>query len=815
MSFVCLAALVPVAAQVAGHGAAPVAEVRVDPELTRQLDAAGPGTRVVAFVHGTDIDAARAAARRDGLTPVYEYARVGVVAVAGVPAAIRAVRDAPGVTYVEANRELHYGLDTSHRATRGEQARTLFQRIKRPGTDTPAFRTPIDGRGVTIAINDSGVDASHPFFRRSNGRSKVLRNLRFACTDEIYDFSGDRTVCSDVAQDGWYDSPNADSDSGTGGHGTHVAGIAAGVDVRLPEGKRLHGAAPGANLVVLSSGAGLNILSATGGLNWVLEHHRDPCGNRRCAPIRVVNNSWGPDGGDFNAESLIGKLSNALVRAGVVVVFSAGNGGGNGGTNAVNPYAQNPTPGVIGVANYDDLGRGTREGALDSSSSRGERRRPATFPDVAAPGTNILSSCRPTMPICTGGDPHDGGDYDVISGTSMAAPHVAGIVAQLLQVRPDLTPKQVEDVLEDTAYKFRFGSAYVSELSTRNDGLTSFDKGHGLVDVVAAIARVLHVDAGSPPATSCTADRVPSSTTFADPAGDAGSAGSRNSSDAATDVRRVTVTATSTRLTLAIDVTDLADRAVTGDDYFETTFIAGTAAHAIEARLDALGTATFDYITDDARIEVPGTWDAVRNRITVRVPTRMRSSDGSLTDLRARRLGGFAVQTGDLIGFVIALRDNAAGGCPVVVPGATLPSDIVDAVLKVGGAVHRWSDGPHVDAFDLGGECDLALGGCNDEFLHLRVPDEGAVLALDVAADPVSSYEVTVRDPSGRVVFRKFTDRVRLVVRRSGIYEVTINPYEAAAGEYSARAALLRRSTAMTHEPSSPTDDALSLLPIG
>jgi hypothetical protein len=73
----------------------------------------------------------------------------------------------------------------------------------------------------------------------------------------------------------------------------------------------------------------------------------------------------------------------------------------------------------------------------------------------------------------------------------MAAPHIAGIVAQLLEADPDLSPAEIEDILEDTARKFAFGAEYEADLADRNaDDTTSFDKGHGLVDVVAAIERV-------------------------------------------------------------------------------------------------------------------------------------------------------------------------------------------------------------------------------------------------------------------------------------------------------------------------------------
>ena len=74
----------------------------------------------------------------------------------------------------------------------------------------------------------------------------------------------------------------------------------------------------------------------------------------------------------------------------------------------------------------------------------------------------------------------------------MAAPHISGIVAQLYQVNPGLTPARVEDILEDSAYKFAFDvpdafdASYTADPFNPDD-TSSFDKGHGIVDVVAAV----------------------------------------------------------------------------------------------------------------------------------------------------------------------------------------------------------------------------------------------------------------------------------------------------------------------------------------
>jgi serine protease AprX len=76
----------------------------------------------------------------------------------------------------------------------------------------------------------------------------------------------------------------------------------------------------------------------------------------------------------------------------------------------------------------------------------------------------------------------DLGTYNVISGTSMAAPQITGIVAQLFQDKPSATPAEIENVLKSTAYRFTAGAPY----QQTGPYLSSYDKGTGLVDTVAA-----------------------------------------------------------------------------------------------------------------------------------------------------------------------------------------------------------------------------------------------------------------------------------------------------------------------------------------
>ncbi len=445
----------------------------VQPWLSQQLDVLDAAKPTTVLVHGTDLEAARSAVRAAGLTENTSFDRIGVVVASGLPAQIELVRSQPGVTYVEGNQPIEFSLSTSNQATRGDEARNTLS-----GADG----TSLDGKGVSVAVIDSGVDPTHPFLQNADGTSAVVKNLKMVCEPLT------ESTCAPV------DAGSADTDLASGGgHGMHVNGIVAGRDVTLSDGTKMHGAAPGASLVSISTGAVLFIIGADAALNWVLEHHDAPCGTgvpvSQCPPIKVTSNSYGPSGGGaFDPNSATVKLQRELVKDGVVTVWANGNDGGDGSESLSNPPGMDPTPGIISVASYFDQNTGTRNGTVSDFSSRGKQGDLSTYPDISAPGEDITSSCRAYLPICsTGLDPQEGGDYNTISGTSMATPHISGIVAQLFQANPAATPAQVEAAIESTAYKYTDGAAY--EGGDPN-GTTSFDKGHGLVDVVAAATAV-------------------------------------------------------------------------------------------------------------------------------------------------------------------------------------------------------------------------------------------------------------------------------------------------------------------------------------
>ncbi|TFV86903.1 peptidase S8 [Blastococcus sp. CT_GayMR20] len=472
-SLTVVATALAVAPASAAPSAAPVQDF-----LAQQLSTLSGATTLM--VHGTDIAAARAAVGATGMRTVTEFERIGVVVASGTADQIEAARTQPGVVYLEGNTPISFSQETSNTATRGAVAEQTF---------TGANGRALDGSGVSVAVIDSGIDPTHPYFRNPDGSSAVVANLKSVCLVE----SNTEPDCV-IPVPGVVDT---DTISG-GGHGTHVSGIVAGRPTELADGGSLQGAAAGASLVSISTGAVLLIVGADSALNWVLENHEAPCGAGVpadvCPPIKVTNNSYGPSGGgEFDPNSATVKLQRALVAEGVVTVWAAGNDGGDGTASVTNPSGQDPTGGILSVASYYDQDTGTRDGVVSEYSSRGDATEPSTWPDLSAPGENITSSCRLYLPICsTGLDPRNGpgaldiGTFNTISGTSMAAPHIAGIVAQLFQADPSATPAEIEAALKGTTHRYTDGAPY----ETVGGYATSFDKGTGLVDVVAAVGRL-------------------------------------------------------------------------------------------------------------------------------------------------------------------------------------------------------------------------------------------------------------------------------------------------------------------------------------
>jgi serine protease AprX len=473
-----VASLLTLALTVTGPPAAARGRATVDPNLAIELAASDETVNTDAFVHfaeAVSYEQGIAVVIDAGLTPVIDLPSINAVYAFGPIGGFDALRLAPEVIFLEDAGTEPLNLETGTWATR---ARTLYEltggldlRVSGPNGD------PLDGRGVGIAIVDSGVDGTHPDLKWSGlGGSdiKLIRNFKVVCGMPDLATAG----CAGQAQL----TDMVDSDT-TSGHGTHVAGIAAGNGLAGDAERNWQGVAPGAALYGFGAGEGTSIVvpHAAAAYQWIITN-----GANQNPPIRVVTNSWG-SAGNHNPSLAISQLTNQLVALGIPVVWSAGNSAGTGADVQTNQYGNNPTPGVIQVANYNDQETGTRNGTLSGTSSRGLATNPATWPDVSAPGSFIQSACKEGSVTCT---PAFGTEniyvnnkgYVRVSGTSMAAPHVAGALALIRQANPSLTPADLENLIEDTAHKFTFGSGYASDPSNP-DNTSSFDKGHGLLDV--------------------------------------------------------------------------------------------------------------------------------------------------------------------------------------------------------------------------------------------------------------------------------------------------------------------------------------------
>ena len=674
------------------------AEARYMPWLTEHLAGLAADATVRVAVRATSLQAARDAAAATGLTVQQEWTSVDTVVAIGPAAGVRALGGEPGVVYVEGDQPQEYALDTAHTATRSAEALPLY-------TDSTGHR--VDGTGITVAIIDSGIDGTHPFFQ-VGGTSKVVKNMKNVCGAVFVTSLNEQCFASVPTND-------SDTESG-GGHGTHVAGIVAGVEVTTtsPAGTKLRGAAPGAKLVGLSVGAAIGLLDANSAIQWVVDHQRFPCRTKAqqdqaaavdpaCPPIRATNHSYGPvstSGTTYDPASPTVALQRQLVTKGVVPVWAAGNDGGDGTQRNTNPPGMDETPGVLMVASYNDAQNGARDNALSSFSSRGLDGDQRSYPDVSAPGDLITSSCRTYLSVCQGSPSYDTGNYQTISGTSMATPYVAGVVSQLFQANPALTPADVERILEDTAHKFAAGAPYEADAFSSTGTTSSFDKGHGLVDVMKALASAQGLADPGEPLTggpSCTPDG-----TVLDASGDATGAAVTDETPAPSqddlDIVRAFFSTEADGVTSHVRVTDLP---TTGGQYQRFTFGYGGASYILIASRDAAGVTAFRLSVNGTTgatsiATLTGAFDDVNDEIRVVLPfATFNTAAGPATPMGlGSELSGLSVLMQRYAGALTLTSDTATGACAYLVgteplgegPTPVVPEAPLALLLPLGAA---------------------------------------------------------------------------------------------------------------------------------
>ncbi len=289
-----------------------------------------------------------------------------------------------------------------------------------------SFREVIipSGTSINIVANmDTGVDVNHP----------DLKDKWRGGSNSWFDTYGEHTTPYD---------PD--------GHGTMVAGIIAG------QGQT--GVARDVKWIAVKmyadSGGG-TVSDVHRGFQWLLNPDGDD--NTDDAPD-IINNSWNIESTvsqcirDYDFEDVI----RILEAEGIALVFTAGNQGQGGPQTGTVPGTYEETFAVGSVDEYSNIS--------DYSGRGPSPCYDGPFPNLVAPGQDIVSTF-----LSDGGS----SNYFTASGTSFAAPHVAGAMALLMSALPNATPDELESALEQTTVD-------------RGAPGPDYDYGHGLLDVAAA-----------------------------------------------------------------------------------------------------------------------------------------------------------------------------------------------------------------------------------------------------------------------------------------------------------------------------------------
>ncbi|MGW0550289.1 S8 family serine peptidase [Streptomyces altiplanensis] len=255
-----------------------------------------------------------------------------------------------------------------------------------------AWDAGLTGKGVKVAVLDTGVDAQHPDLQ-----GRISASKSFIEGEEVADRNG---------------------------HGTHVSSTVGGSGA-ASDGKE-KGVAPDADLAVgkvLSDEGSGSESQIIAGMEWAAKD----------VDAKIVSMSLGSQEGTDGTDPMAQAVNTLSKDTGALFVVAAGNSG---------------APGTIGSPGSADSA--LTVGAVDSAdeaayfTSRGPRTGDnALKPDLSAPGVGILAA----RSRLSGGE----GPYTAMSGTSMATPHVAGVAALLAQKHPDWTGQQLKDALMSTS----------------------------------------------------------------------------------------------------------------------------------------------------------------------------------------------------------------------------------------------------------------------------------------------------------------------------------------------------------------------------
>jgi len=379
---------------------------------------------------------------------------------------------------------------------------TLYGDVQTPAvkasnsSDYPigAWDLGLSGKGINIAMVDTGVDNEHPGLE-----GKFVAGYDAVCylhSDPQCILAGGR------AEDGSFDPDDGNQ------HGTACMGMASATGMEADGTQSsFYGSAPDAGLVDVRIGTDVgagpfeNYLleqeayeSAMNGLQWIIDHKDDawPGVDEESHGIDIISLSWGitsHEGGGSDGSDMHSRILDEAMEAGIVVSNAAGNDGEeNDGLSGMSSSSLSIT-----VAATDDKNTVDRsDDEIAGYSSRGPRKdngdgNPVNelIPEISAPGSNIIQaegcvssgSCNNFI----GGDASQNTYTGRGSGTSYATPSVSGVIALVLEANSNLTPLQVKEVLKHTS-ELR-GEPSAPEV----DPYWNREFGYGMVDALAAV----------------------------------------------------------------------------------------------------------------------------------------------------------------------------------------------------------------------------------------------------------------------------------------------------------------------------------------
>ncbi len=392
----------------------------LDAELAVKLNQLTDDTNINAVVvyHRLPTDADIADLQRLGVIGGTRYRALPMIALTATKQQLIAISRLVTVRSIWGNRTLQVSADPYLKLNSAERVATDADLTQRN------IGMPVAGRNVKVAVLDTGVDGTHGDLAGRVAQNVKLLDQQSASLGFVTPTQIENVASTDQVY----------------GHGTFVAGVIAGSGAQA-NGK-YNGVAPGASIVGLSAGD-LTLSFVLSGFDYLLS-----CGAN--LNVRVVNCSFSANT-VFDLNDPVNVATKLLTERGVNVVFSAGNSGP--GLHTLNPYAI--APWVISVGATD------AQGQLAPFSARGTFGSSIYRPTLVAPGVSVIglrsAGLSLTGTLGVGGAdvtrlaPAELPYYTTASGTSFSAPQIAGAIALMLEVNPNLTPAQIRDILQRTA----------------------------------------------------------------------------------------------------------------------------------------------------------------------------------------------------------------------------------------------------------------------------------------------------------------------------------------------------------------------------